>query len=163
MGSGKSTLGRRLARFMQYSFFDLDQEIVRAEGCSIRELFDLRGEEGFRQIERKHLEKLMDGEDMVISLGGGTACIPEVMDDLLKQSVVVYLKMSEDGLVSRLRSSPVERPLLAGMDEQEMQDFIRKKLGEREAVYRRAHVSVDAEHPNLPLIMKALEKYARES
>ena len=72
MGSGKSTVGRRLASQLNLPFYDLDTLIVEHEGCAIQEIFDTRGESGFRTIESTVLSACLAHEPMVLSVGGGT-------------------------------------------------------------------------------------------
>ena len=71
MGSGKSTIGRKLAKLLEYSFVDTDSEIEEDQGCSVDEIFKYGGEECFRKIETRLLEKLLNVENFVIATGGG--------------------------------------------------------------------------------------------
>jgi len=74
MGAGKSTIGRILAKRVGWKFIDLDEEIERGEGHSIREIFDGKGEAHFRQLEYHYLQELSTAERVIVALGGGRIC-----------------------------------------------------------------------------------------
>lgn len=113
MGSGKSTLGRRLARRFDLPFFDSDTEIERQTGASIAWIFDIEGEDGFRKRESDTLNSLLNkNEKMVLATGGGIV-ISEKNRALLKSSnaIVIYLNTPIETLTSRIELSK-NRPLL---------------------------------------------------
>lgn len=146
MGSGKSTIGRNLARrFSGYSFVDLDSYIQEREGFSVSELFSMVGESGFRDLERRYLDDLisLDG-DYVIALGGGTPCFGGVMDLLNSCGITVYLRHSVGQLSDRLLMSPTPRPLIAGKSSAELREYVEQTLEVRECYYCRSHITVDS-------------------
>lgn len=103
--SGKSTIGRQLAKAMNREFIDLDEEIVKRENCDIPTIFEKKGEEYFRKVENELLNEFSKLGDKVISLGGGASMHPNARDQLKQNSIVVYLKRSA--------ISTKGRPLLA--------------------------------------------------
>ena len=110
-GSGKSTVGRQLARRLQLPFIDSDQVIEQRLGCSIREYFEREGEERFRDIEESAIDDLTQTHQGVLSTGGGSVLRPLNRERLRSRGQVVYLHSSPDEVFRRLRHD-VNRPLL---------------------------------------------------
>lgn len=111
MGSGKTTMGRALARHLGKAFVDSDEEIQRRTGVTIPHIFDVEGEEGFRQRESAVIRDLASRDNMVLATGGG-AVLSELNRFLLQQSgIVIYLKASVHDLWQRTRHDR-NRPLL---------------------------------------------------
>lgn len=145
MGSGKSSLGRRLAAELRWILIDTDAEIERRAGMTIPEIFEQRGEESFRELESRVIADVAASEEnAVVALGGGAVCRDGVMEMLSAAGQTVYLKMSPARLVGRM--SPVgraKRPKIAGMGDAELKAFIEKTLPEREMFYNRATFVLD--------------------
>jgi shikimate kinase len=114
-GSGKSTVGRQLARRLQLPFQDSDHVIEARLGCSIRDYFEREGESSFRDVEESVLDELTQREDGVLSTGGGAVLRPLNRERLKQRTTVVYLKSNPDELFRRLRHD-VNRPLLQVAD-----------------------------------------------
>jgi len=142
MGSGKSTIGRKLAAWLQYDFIDLDKLIEKEAGMSIAEYFSRHGEEKFRELERDTLQQGPLGDNTVIATGGGAPCYHDNIDWMNREGEVVYLHMEPKALANRLKNSKAERPLLKGLNEEELIAFISDKLAAREQYYRKAHFIV---------------------
>jgi len=118
MGSGKTTIGQRLAKLLDLEFLDSDHEIQKQTGASASLIFDLEGEEGFRKRETAMLEKLVARENILLATGGG-AIIREENRGLLKHSgLIVYLRTSVQQQIRRL-SFDKSRPLLQSGDREE--------------------------------------------
>jgi len=133
MGTGKSTLGPRLADRMTRPFFDLDHRVEESEGLSVRELFTRFGEDHFRTIEHRVLQALLaQTPASVIALGGGTLLDAEVRQWAAERGVIVTLTAHIDALTARLQNDQT-RPLLRG---QTAQTDIEQLLEERAAAYR---------------------------
>ncbi len=115
MGSGKTTVGPILANTLGFDFVDIDKAIEQRTGRTIVEIFLSEGEESFRAIERTVLEELSGREGCVISLGGGTIASEENFRFIRSHGLIVYLKLSEDEIVKRVRHRP-DRPLLHDED-----------------------------------------------
>lgn len=115
-GSGKSTIGRHVARRLSCAFVDTDHEIERRLHCSIREFFDREGEDAFRDVEQAVLEELCDRPAQVLATGGGIV-LREANRQCLKRAAVttIYLRSSPEELARRLRHD-VQRPLLQVQD-----------------------------------------------
>lgn len=143
MGSGKSTLGVKLARKIHYDFVDMDALIEETAGMTIPGIFKELGEEVFRKWEHDILLELCSKEKVVISTGGGAPCHNEMMQIMNDHGTTVYLKLSPEALKNRLLNSRTERPLIKGKTDEDMLDYIRSKLAEREYYYTQAIHSVD--------------------
>jgi shikimate kinase len=159
MGSGKSSLGPKLARKLDVPFFDLDQEIERSFGLSIADVFRNHGEHAFRKKERELLHVFSTREDcFVLSTGGGTPCYFDNMEVLAKSGIVVYLHLSPAALASRLRHGKDQRPVIAGVAPEDLTDFIAAQLSKREAYYNRAHIKVSGLSLRMEMLLKRLEE-----
>lgn len=157
MGSGKSTLGKQLARKLNYQFIDQDEFIERKAGISVAGYFSEFGEAAFRKLEHDSLLELIQFDDAVISTGGGAPCFYNNIDIMNENGVAIYLKMKPEVLRNRLRNAKTERPLIQGKTEEELLEFIRTKLKEREPFYQRArHVieSMDLKPEDLYQLIK---------
>ena len=111
MGCGKTTVGRQLANKLNQDFFDTDHEIINKTGVSIDHIFDIEGEEGFRQRESQILESLCDMNNIVLATGGGVILLEQNREVLRSAGVVVYLSSSIEQLLRRTAKSKT-RPLL---------------------------------------------------
>lgn len=143
MGSGKSTAGRKLATAMKWDFIDLDRKIEEMAGKKIPEIFSSEGEEKFREIEATALRTLPEINNLIISTGGGTPCHGANMEYMLSTGITVYLRLSPSQLSSRLLNSSAERPLLKNIPDENLKEFIERKLKEREPWYNMALLTVD--------------------
>ena len=123
MGSGKTTIGRQLAKMFGLEFYDCDHELERLTGASVNLIFDLEGEAGFRLERAQLLEQLTAKTGVLIATGGGTVCNEENRRLLRSRGLVVYLKTSIDNQLKRLHKDK-SRPLLQAEDrEQRLQDL----------------------------------------
>ena len=144
LGAGKTTLGKAFAREMKVPFIDLDWYIEERFHKSIPELFRERGEEAFRELERRMLHEAGEFEDVVISTGGGTPCFFDNMDYMNRQGQTVFLDVHPDILFRRLRVATQQRPILQGKSEEELRDFICQALQGRRPYYEQALYRFDA-------------------
>lgn len=148
MGSGKTSVGKQLSKSLNMKQIDLDSYIEEKEEMSINEIFELKGEAFFRQVEYKALKTLIiDHENIIISLGGGAACYLDVMTILRGSGVSVYLKLTADQLVERLKHETEQRPLLKSLSNQSLEGYVTETLKERSRHYELAEVIVDASRP----------------
>ncbi|MCC2617382.1 shikimate kinase AroK [Aestuariibacter halophilus] len=111
MGAGKSTIGRHLADELHLDFFDSDQEIERRTGADIAWIFDLEGEDGFRNREEAVINELTDKQGIVLATGGGSVVNKAVRNRLSARGIVVYLQTTIDKQVARTQRDK-RRPLL---------------------------------------------------
>jgi len=143
-GSGKTTLGRALARTLGRGFIDLDHYIQGRFCCSVSDLFARRGEEGFRLIEHNMLHEVAEMEDVVVSCGGGTPCYFDNMDYMMGRGTVVYLQANRARLHERLWRARARRPAIARLSEEEIDSYIDRTHQSRHPVYARAHHTIES-------------------
>ncbi|MDR1153226.1 MAG: shikimate kinase [Bacteroidales bacterium] len=158
MGSGKTSVGKRLVESIGFDFVDTDRFIEMQQGKTVAEIFAQRGETAFREMERNVLLNLQQHEYAVVSTGGGMPCHGDNMDLMLAGGRVVYLKTSPQALSRRLLRSHTERPLIKGKAEEELQQYIVEKLAEREPFYSRAHVTVQTENFSVEELVQTLRR-----
>ena len=146
MGAGKTEVGRSLAARLGWPFHDSDEEVERAAGCTIAELFAREGEASFRQRERKAVAALLSRGPLVLATGGGAMAHPETRSLLLERSQTIWLD-AVPAILARRIAGAGDRPLLQGADRQ---DVLTRLLAERRPFYRLAvhHVRTDDEGPN---------------
>ncbi len=142
MGAGKTTFGKKLANKLSLQFIDLDEAVCVAYNyASVTAFVEAKGIDFFREAESKTLRNL-NIADNVISTGGGTPCYHDSLAWMKEHGTVVYLEMNEKTLFNRLKQSDMnERPLLKGLDDGGLQQFIHDKLTERLPFYSQAHIS----------------------
>jgi shikimate kinase len=138
MGAGKSCVGRRLATSLDRPFVDADDEIVKAAGLTIADIFELYGEAAFRDCERKVMARLLDGPPCVLAAGGGAFMDADTRALIRERAVSVWLRADLDILVSRTAGRP-HRPLLNTGDPRAI---LKALMDERYPVYAEADVTV---------------------
>jgi shikimate kinase len=127
MGSGKTAVGRHLARLFHYSFHDSDADIEAKTGVDIQFIFDKEGEAGFRSREKESIERLTRFEAIVLATGGGAVIDPDNRRALAERGVVVYLATSLEQQLERTRHGR-HRPLLNGTDpEAKLKDLMQRR------------------------------------
>ena len=131
MGAGKSTIGRHLAEQLHLEFYDSDQEIEKRTGADIAWVFDIEGEEGFRERERDVISDLSEKQGIVLATGGGSIINKEVRNKLSARGIVVYLKTTIEKQVARTQRDK-RRPLLQKDDPEQV---LRNLADERNPMY----------------------------
>ena len=161
MGSGKSTIGRRLASSIGWRFLDADEEIESAAGCSIADMFAIYGEPMFRDLEERVLARLLGEGPAVIATGGGAWMQPRVRELVKTQATSIWLRAELEVLVDRV-SRRDHRPLLRDGNKQEI---MQRLMQERYPVYSEADLTVDSSNgPHDRVVertLAALKEYPR--
>ncbi len=134
MGSGKTCVGELLAKLLNMSFVDTDEQIIKTEKISINQIFAQKGETYFREIESATLKNVLNYNNQIISTGGGIIKSNENLSLLKEKSIVFYLKANPDILFERIKNNK-ERPLL---NVEDMKDRIKTILRERISQYEKA-------------------------
>jgi shikimate kinase len=142
MGAGKTTVGRRLAKWLEMPFADSDEEIEAAARLSVADIFDLHGETAFRDLERRVIQRLAGGEPAIIATGGGAFMQETTRSLLLETCCVIWLRASNETLAERATRRPHSRPLLR---EQPPLEVMKTLSDRRNPVYALAHHCVDAD------------------
>ena len=145
MGSGKSSLGQRLASELGWDFVDMDCLVEQRCGMAVAEIFATRGEEYFRAMEREVLGELTRRSDTVVATGGGVPTRSDNMEVMNSAGLTVYLRLSPGRLVRRLENGRDKRPLIQGMDDARLLEYIERTLPGREPFYRMAKLTIDCD------------------
>jgi shikimate kinase len=159
MGSGKTSIGKRLALQTGFAFVDTDRFIEMQQGMTVAEIFEQRGEAAFREMEHDMLLYLQSHDSAVVSTGGGMPCHHNNMNVMLASGKVIYLKTSPQELARRLLAARDERPLISGKNEEDLLHYIMEQLTLREPFYNRATLTVQTEEYS----KDELSLYASES
>lgn len=147
MGAGKSSVGRRMAQRLCLPYADADDEIARAAGRSVADIFDSFGEAAFREGERRVIARLLTGPAQVLATGGGAFMDPQTRETIARRAISVWLRADLDTLVERTKRR-TDRPLLRGGDRR---STLTTLMAERYPVYAQADITVDtaAEPPDV--------------
>jgi shikimate kinase len=160
-GSGKTTLGRQLAKAVQLTFVDLDKEIEKKEQQSIPDIFKTRGEAYFREAESSMLkEYATSNENVVLATGGGAPCFHQGMEVINKNGVSVFLDVPVHEILRRIGLQE-GRPLLGSTDLKEREDRLNALYDARIHVYRQAHVTM--ENPTVSEVIDAINRLESEA
>jgi shikimate kinase len=145
MASGKSTLGKKLSKHLNYSFIDTDKVIEKELGKTIPQIFKDSGEQAFRDYEENTLAELVKStNNKVISTGGGLPCNQKNLDLMLKNGVVIFLELDLKSILNRFKASKTKRPLLANLSEIELTEKTNTLYQQRENYYKQAHITINA-------------------
>lgn len=142
MGTGKTTIGRELAKAMGRKFLDTDQVLEKRFGKTVNEIFAEEGESVFRKAERELSLELSQTENKVIGTGGGTIMDPISLQAFLDTGLLLRLYTNRENLIKRLKRTS-KRPLLKGETPEEVEKKIRKLLDEREEVYGQINLRLE--------------------
>jgi XRE family aerobic/anaerobic benzoate catabolism transcriptional regulator len=154
-GAGKSTLGRMLAEQLNVPFLELNQEIERVAGCSVREIYDLYGAGAYRRYERRALEEAVQiYSDVVIATPGGIVSDPATFNELLSHCTTVWLQAQPDEHMSRVVAQGDTRPMAANP---EAMDDLRRILDGRSAFYSKADHVLDTSGKSVAQSLKQLK------
>jgi shikimate kinase len=158
--SGKSTLGKELARNLGYSFTDMDKLIETREQKTISEIFSNYGEAHFRELEKKTLHGFQPDQSMVIATGGGVPCFHDNMEFIKANGVSIFLNVDVNDLAKRLyKAQGNNRPLLDKTQSEEVViETIKKTFQERLPEYQKSDIQVDGEI-TVSQILWLLEQY----
>jgi len=159
MATGKSAVGRMLARKLGFRFIDSDRAIEKNEGMLIKEIFEEHGEEYFRKLERVFVESGHPAQKCIVACGGGLILQPGVLDVLKARGVVVCLTASVETILKRTSGSK-KRPLLNTEDRDAQ---VRRLIAERGPVYRDAGIGVSTENRSIPEVSKHVDRVYRKA
>ncbi|TCS63506.1 shikimate kinase [Varunaivibrio sulfuroxidans] len=152
MGAGKSSVGRRLAKTLEWPFIDADDEIVKAAGCSIEDIFELYGEAAFREGEKRVILRLLEGAPIVLATGGGAFINPEIRATIKRRGVSVWLR-AELSILYERTSRRAGRPLLKSEDPRAV---LKTLIDQRYPVYAEADIEIESRNEPHEVAVKAI-------
>ena len=164
MGAGKTSIGRALARYLGIPFVDSDKEIEKAAGCSVVDIFSLYGEQEFRRVEEKVIERLLETPPVVkvISTGEGAFITDSVRQMILKNAMTIWLKADLELLVKRTNFRHT-RPQLLNTDSRQI---LAQLIKERYDIYALADIMVETKdeniHKTLNKVLGAIENHVKK-
>ena len=157
MATGKSAVGRNLARKLHRRFVDLDALIEKTEGRNVRDIFAEKGESYFRRLEKQALEQILSQQSQIIATGGGIILDEDNLTLLRQKSFLIGLTASTDVLVSRVGKNS-KRPLLKGVD---VRARIEELLQQRQSRYAEADVIIDTSGLTINQVVEKILKVVR--
>lgn len=159
MGSGKSTVGKKLARILNYAFEDTDALIEKMTGKTIDEIFGSEGEAAFRMLEHSVIKSLTNRINTVVATGGGAPCYYDNLDLMQQQGITVYLKLHPESIVKRLKQSKTRRPLLKYTDDDSLLPYVVRHLAQREEFYEKARIIFKGENADTEELARLIKTY----
>jgi shikimate kinase len=160
MASGKTTIGKRLSKKLSLNFIDLDDYIIEKEKMSISDVFKNKGEVYFRLIENKYLKEILsENDNFLLSLGGGTPCYANNMEEINKENTIsIYLEGGTATMIERLIRKKAKRPLIASLGDDKIPEFVAKHLFERRPFYELAKMKVKIDKKTKKNVAKEIVK-----
>jgi len=150
MAAGKTHWGQQLSRKLNIPFFDMDEQIINAEGRSINDIFEKFGEEYFRLKEKGVLQSVTETHPtFVMACGGGSPCYFNNIDYMNQSGTTVWLNTPMHILFQRLLVEKDKRPLLKDLSDDQLRSYIIKKFADRKIYYEQAEVVIDDEEISL--------------
>ncbi len=142
-GSGKTTTGKKIANKYKMDFIDADSYIEEKFRMSIKQIFSKIGEEGFRKLEKKVLDEILQKNNTIFATGGGMPCFFDNMEKMNKKGITIYLNIPEGIIAHRLIHSKKTRPLIQNMTEEEVKQYVNSTLQKRNPYFEKAQFSID--------------------
>jgi XRE family aerobic/anaerobic benzoate catabolism transcriptional regulator len=160
-GSGKTTIGRRLARRLKMRFVELDKQIEHRAGQRLAEIFATHGEDFYRRLERETLADLLAGrQSMVLAVGGGLVTSPDSYGLLLRHTTTIWLKSRAEDCWNRVMRQGDRRPM---ENHQQAREALRQLVARRDPLYARAAVSIDTSALTIGQAVERAERAVRET
>ena len=145
MFSGKSTVGKLLAKSMGYEHIDTDHMFESLYNISINDFFEKYGQDLFRELERKLLLTLIEKDNIVISTGGGLPCFHNNMELIKQNGISIHINMSFKSIIHRQKKSKKNRPLLKNKSQEEIEIFLQDLLAKRIDIYNQSNIIIKGE------------------
>lgn len=154
MGVGKSTIAKEIAAKFNRKFIDTDKIIEGIEKKTINNIFKEKGEEYFRELEKKTLRKIKQNE--IVACGGGTPIFNNNMEYINKTGISIYLKDSINSLLTKLENTQNKRPLIKKLNRSELKKYIELELIEREKIYKTATYTINIQNKSTQEILREI-------
>lgn len=158
MGSGKTTIGKQLSEKLAIPFIDSDKAIEDKMNKSIFQLFEDLGENRFRTLESEFIRELSTTSSFILATGGGLPCFFDNILYLNELGITIYLKSSSEILTNRLLNDNNTRPLIKGKNKEELKDFIKFNLSERESIYEKSRFILEEGRQDIGSILQIINQ-----
>jgi shikimate kinase len=155
MGSGKTSIGKEASTILGLKFYDTDLEIEKKLNMKIKDIFKLKGQNYFRQVEEKICIDLINGERKIVALGGGAFLNSEIRKIVLKKSFSIWINVNLKTIVKRIKLSKNIRPML---DYDNLENSIKTILDERTPIYKMASITIEANNVSKKKIISEIQK-----
>ena len=155
MGSGKSSIGKEASITLGLKFYDTDLEIEKKLNMKIKDIFKLKGQNYFRQVEEKICIDLINGERKIVALGGGAFLNSAIREIVLKKSFSIWINVNLKTIVKRIKFSKNIRPML---DYDNLENSIKTILDERTPIYKMASITIEANNVSKKKIISEIQK-----
>ena len=153
MGSGKSIIGRLLAQKLNLRFLDIDFLIEKKTKMKIAEIFENKGEETFRKLEKEFTLKFLNKANCIISLGGGAFIDETIKKEVQKKGITIWLNWNSQTLINRIKNNK-KRPIVINLNDNELKNLILS----RSKIYSKAKYKIDCENMNLIEIVEKIKQ-----
>ena len=140
MGSGKTSIGKLISKELKLNFYDVDEYIEKKSGMKISKIFKENGEKFFRDLEEKITLKILEKNNIVVSLGGGAFLNKNIRDKILNSHLSFWLKWDDKTLVNRIKNS-FKRPIAQNLNKTELIELIKK----RSNIYSKALYTIECD------------------
>jgi shikimate kinase len=160
MGSGKTYWAQRIAKDLGIDWIDLDAAIEKETQLTVREIFETEGEAFFRDQENQVLEKVAGNRNIVIATGGGTPCFHRNIDRMNARGITIWIDERIPVLLKRLKPEKDHRPLIRDLSDDQLQDFLSRKLEGRLHFYSQAKYHLQGEDISLMHFHQIIRSYA---
>jgi shikimate kinase len=155
MGSGKTSIGKEASTILDLKFYDTDLEIEKKLNMKIKDIFKLKGQNYFRQVEEKICIDLINGERKIVALGGGAFLNSAIREIVLKKSFSIWINVNLKTIVKRIKLSKNIRPML---DYDNLENSIKTILDERTPIYKMASITIEANNVSKKKIISEIQK-----
>lgn len=161
MGTGKSTIGKEVAKKLKVEFIDTDELIEKEENVAISEIFKKNGEKYFRELEEKIFLKIKDDKEKIISVGGGAFINDIIRKKILKEYLSIWLNVDEDLIISRIKRNAKKRPMV---DQNNIEKSVKNLKKTRDPIYKLANYEIDCNLNNKnKIIEKIIDFYEKNN
>ena len=155
MGSGKTSIGKEASTILGLKFYDTDLEIEKKLNMKIKDIFKLKGQNYYRQVEEKICIDLINGERKIVALGGGAFLNSAIREIVLKKSFSIWINVNLKTIVKRIKLSKNIRPML---DYDNLENSIKTILDERTPIYKMASITIEANNASKKKIISEIQK-----
>ena len=157
MASGKSAVAKEVSAKLGLEFIDLDAYIEEKENVEVSKIFKNKGEIHFRKLETEYLNEILSLEaSFVLSVGGGTPCYSGNIELILAQATSFYLRASVPTIYNRLITEKSKRPLVAAIEDKDLQEFIAKHLFERAFFYDQSNYVISVNYKSIQKVSEEI-------